>query len=228
VAQAFDAIADAYDRWYDTPEGQAIFHAEVDCLRLLCKEFRGRWLEVGVGTGRFALALGVEEGLDPSPQMLERAAQRGIRTYLATAEHLPFPDGAFHGVLMALALCFVSNAEQAMRECARVLHSSGMLVIGTIPADGPWGKVYMRKAMEGHPIYSLARFRSASDVLTLAAGAGLEARASASAILWEPGSGRMGEARVERGISQEAAFLGLLFGEADTIPAGLTVSEHFA
>jgi len=228
VAQAFDAIADAYDRWYDTPEGQAIFHAEVDCLRLLCKQLRGRWLEVGVGTGRFAVALGVKEGIDPSPQMLEKAAQRGIRTYLATAEHLPFPDGAFHGVLMALALCFVSDAEQAMHECARVLNASGMLVIGTVSADGPWGKVYMRKALEGHPVYSLARFRTASEVLTLAAGAGLQARASASAILWEPDSGRMGEARVERGISQEAAFLGLLFGKADTIPARLKVSEHFA
>jgi SAM-dependent methyltransferase len=153
---------------------------------------------------------------------------RGIRTYLTTAELLPFPDGAFHGVLMALALCFVSDAEQAMHECARVLHSLGMLVIGMIPADGPWGKVYMRKALEGHPVYSLARFRAASEVLTLAADAGLEIRASASAILWEPDSDRIGDARVERGISQEAAFLGLLFGKADTTPARFKVSEHFA
>jgi len=121
LTRAFDAIADAYDQWYDTPEGEAIFRAEVDCLRVLCKEFRGRWLEVGVGTGRFALALGLQEGIDPSPRMLERAARRGIRTYLATAEHLPFTDGAFHGVLMALALCFVSDAEQAIREWFRQL-----------------------------------------------------------------------------------------------------------
>lgn len=228
MPQAFDAIADAYDQWYETPEGQAIFQAEVNCLRLLSEEFRGRWLEAGVGTGRFALALGVKEGIDPSPRMLKKAAQRGIRTYLGTAEHLPFPDGVFHGVLMALALCFICDAEQAMRECARVLNASGMLVIGTIPADGPWGRVYMRKALVGHPVYSLARFRSASEVLTLAAGAGLEPRSAASVILWAPGSGRMGEARVEPGISQEAAFLGLLFGKAGTIPAGLKAVEDYA
>ena len=77
MAQAFGAIADAYDRWYDTPEGQALFHAEVDCLCLLCKELRGRWLEVGVGTGRFAVALGVKEGIDPSPQMADEVQRSG-------------------------------------------------------------------------------------------------------------------------------------------------------
>lgn len=228
MAQAFDTIADAYDQWYDTPEGRVIFQAEVDCLRLLCDEFRGRWLEIGVGTGRFALALGVEEGIDPSPRMLDKAAERGIRTYLGKAEHLPFPDGVFHGLLMALALCFIHDAELAMRQCVRALAPLGTLLIGDIPADGPWGRRYMREASEGHPVYSLARFRSAAEILALAGNAGLEARASASAVLWEPGSGRMGEARVEHGISQEAAFLGLLFGKAGTMPAAFKASEDYA
>jgi len=223
LPRPFDPIADAYDQWYDTPEGQLIFQAEVDCLRLLCDDFRGRWLEVGVGTGRFALALGVTEGVDPSPRMLDKAAQRGIRTYLAMAEHLPFRDGAFDGVLMALALCFIRDAELAMRECARVLDPLGALLIGAIPADGPWGKAYMRKASQGHPVYSLARFRSASEISALAENAGMELCASASVILWEPDSARIGEARVERGISPEAAFLGLLFGKART---GRALQDH--
>jgi len=215
LTRAFDPIADAYDHWYDTPEGQVIFQAEVACLRLLSNEFQGRWLEVGVGTGRFASALGVTEGVDPSPRMLEKAAQRGIRTYLAAAEHLPFRDGVFDGVLMALTLCFIHDAELAMHECARVLDPLGTLLIGVIPADGPWGRAYMRKASQGHPVYSLARFRSASETSALAEDAGLELRASACVIIWEPDSPRIGEARIERGISPEAAFLGLLFGKTE-------------
>jgi ubiquinone/menaquinone biosynthesis C-methylase UbiE len=228
LTPAFDPIADAYDQWYDTQEGRVIFQAELDCLRLLCNDFRGRWLEVGVGTGRFSLALGVGEGIDPSPHMLEKAAQRGIRTYLGTAEHLPFPNGALSGVLMAFTACFIPDAEQALRECARVLRPLGKLLIGTIPADGPWGRAYIRKASEGHPLYSLARFRTSSEILALAGNAGFEPRASASAILWEPGCGRVGEARIESGISQEAAFLGLLFSKASSIPTGLNASEDFA
>jgi len=67
----FDPIADVYDRWYDAPEGRAIFAAELKCLRALCGHFNDRWVEVGVGTGRFASMLGIGEGIDPSLRMLE-------------------------------------------------------------------------------------------------------------------------------------------------------------
>jgi len=69
---AFDPMADAYDRWYDTPKGKAIFQAELKCLRSLHEKSPGRWLEVGVGTGRFACSLGIAEGIDPSPLRCER------------------------------------------------------------------------------------------------------------------------------------------------------------
>ena len=81
LAQVFDRIAESYDRWYDTSEGQAIFNAELKCLRSLCEHLRGRWLEVGVGTGRFASILGVTRGIDPSIPMLKIAAERGIMAY---------------------------------------------------------------------------------------------------------------------------------------------------
>ena len=109
MTQAFDPIADSYDQWYDAPEGRAVFSAELACLRLLCTPCGGRSLEVGVGTGRFTSALGVAEGVDPSGQMLEIAAGRGIQTYTGTAEDLPFADDTFDGLLLALTLCFVTD-----------------------------------------------------------------------------------------------------------------------
>jgi ubiquinone/menaquinone biosynthesis C-methylase UbiE len=80
LTRAFDTIADSYDRWYDSPEGRAIFNAELKCLRRLCEQLAltsARWLETGVGTGRFASMLGIAEGMDPSSRMLEIAAARG-------------------------------------------------------------------------------------------------------------------------------------------------------
>ena len=208
---AFDTLADRYDRWYDSAKGAAISREELACLRLACPERCGRWVEVGVGTGRFASALGIAEGIDPSPKMLERAARRGIRTHLGNAESLPFPNGTFVGTLMALTLCFVQDAGQALRECARVLRPSGTLLLGIVPADSPWGELYARKAAEGHPVYSLATFRTAAETVELAEREDFVLRESASALFWKPGDTAGREPRIRRGAAEGAGFAALRF-----------------
>jgi len=213
---ALDILADRYDRWYDSAKGAAIFHEELACLRLVCPGCCGRWLEVGVGTGRFASALGIAEGIDPSPNMLQYAVRRGVRTYLGTAENLPFPDGAFDGVLMALTLCFVQDARQALRQGARVLRSSGTFLLGIVPADSPWGELYARKAAEGHPVYSLARLRNVPETVTLAERQGFVLREWASALLWRPGDRAGGEPRIERGPAEGSGFAALRFESGGT------------
>jgi ubiquinone/menaquinone biosynthesis C-methylase UbiE len=132
----FDTIASDYDAWYDQPVGRAILAAELDCLRRLVGCCRGRWLEVGVGTGRFAIGLGIGEGIDPAANMLQIAARRGVRTYLETADSLPFPEGSFDGVLLALTLCFIEDPAAALRECRRVISHDGVLLVGIVPAVG--------------------------------------------------------------------------------------------
>ncbi len=207
----FDPIADAYDGWYDSPEGRDIFHAERECLRKLHSEFEGRWLEIGVGTGRFAAFLGVSEGLDPSLRMLEIAARRGIRTYRGSAENLPFEAGSRDGVLMVVTLCFVDDARKALGECRRVLRRGGFFLLGIVPADGPWGREYGDKASRGHPVYSAARIRTARETVELVEGARFSLVDSASTLFWKPGESPQGVLRIERGIVPEAGFLGLLF-----------------
>lgn len=225
VTHAFDRIAEAYDGWYETPEGQAIFDAEASCLRSLCPQFAGRWLEVGVGTGRFASVLGIGEGVDPSPRMLEIAARRGIRIREGCAESLPFLDGWFDGVLAALTLCFVADPAQALRECRRVLCSDGKLLLGIIPADSAWGIEYAEKASKGHPVYALARFRRATEVVTLAEHAGFGLLSGASTLFWNPGDAPKSEPRVTAGIVAGAGFVGLLFKKAGAEAAGGGGSE---
>jgi ubiquinone/menaquinone biosynthesis C-methylase UbiE len=209
--QAFDPIADSYDQWYDTTEGRAIFTAELDCLHRLGGPYLGRWLEVGVGTGRFASALGIAEGIDPSDRMLEVAARRGIKTYAGWGEHLPFPPSSFDGVLLALVLCFVADATQILTECHRVLRPMGRLLLGIVPVDSPWGRAYRKKASEGHPVYALVRFHTATEIVGLAENAGFELLEAASTLFWEPGATPQTEPRVETGTVSGAGFLGLLF-----------------
>jgi ubiquinone/menaquinone biosynthesis C-methylase UbiE len=211
LTQAFDLIADSYDQWYDTSEGRAVLRAESACLRLLCAQCRGRWLEVGVGTGRFAALLGVAEGIDPSPRMLEIASRQGIKTYTGFAEDLPFTDESFEGVLLALTLCFVADSKRAVMECRRVLRPKGQLLVGAIPADSPWGRQYERKKAAGHPVYTHARFFTTSEIVALIESAGFDLQNAASTLLWGPGAAPEIEPRVEPGIVPEAGSLGLLF-----------------
>jgi len=211
MTQPFDTIADAYDKWYETPEGEAIFQAELKCLRSLHEKSPGRWLEVGVGTGRFACSLGIAEGLDPSQRMLEIAASRGIGTHPGKAESLPFIESSFDGVLMALTLCFIAEAKQALKECLRVLRSDGRLLIGTVPADSHWGKEYIEKASKSHPIYATAHFRTAAEIVELAQSAGFALIDAASSLFWKPGEEPQPQPQVKAGIVSEAGFLGLLF-----------------
>ena len=211
AASIFDPIADAYDSWYATPEGHAIFEEEVQCLRHLGDDYSGRWLEVGVGTGCFATALGIIYGVDLSQQMAVIAKRRGVRVQVGSASQLPFADRVFDGVLLALTLCFIVNPELALYECARILKNKGRLMIGTIPADSPWGRFYIKKKTEGHPIYSHARFRPVAETIQFAEKADFKLRSSCSALFGEECRSPSEPSRIESGIIAEAGFVGLLF-----------------
>ena len=207
----FDPIAESYDRWYDTFEGQSIFTAEVKCLRSLCAHLQGRWLEVGVGTGRFASILRVTRGIDPSIPMLKIAAERGIMTYAGLAEDLPFQEDSFNGVLLALAFCFLADSGRALKECGRVMRPRGSLLLGVIPAHSRWGRMYERKKAEGHRVYASARFPNIPEIMALIQNTGFTFRGAASTLFWNPKERPEREPRVETGISSDAGFVGLLF-----------------
>ncbi len=210
MASVFDSVAGPYDAWYDEPEGAAIFAAERDCLLRLHSGPFDRWVEVGVGTGRFSQALGIRAGIDPSTSMSAIAARRGIETVRGHAEHLPYADGALDGILMALTLCFVGDAAQALRECKRVLHPEGRLLLGAVPADSQWGLSYQAAAAQGHPIYSHAHFRTTDETLALAKAAGLELIDAASSLFWSPTDEPGLSPKVESGIASRAGFVALL------------------
>jgi SAM-dependent methyltransferase len=165
--QAFSAHANEYDSWFDGEPGATVFATEVECLRPLLHSYPRPYLEVGIGSGRFAQALGIEYGVDPVLTLLTKAKARDINVIRARGEKLPFTSGSFGGVLLALTLCFVDYPLRALREVSRVLASNGGLVLGLILKESPWAESYMAKAKEGHPIYSQARFFSKNEVESL-------------------------------------------------------------
>jgi len=70
VMQIFDVFVERYDVWFDSPFGKSAFELEKACIASLCRNFKRPSLEIGVGTGRFAEALGIEYGVDISLRAL--------------------------------------------------------------------------------------------------------------------------------------------------------------
>ena len=136
----------------------------------------GRGLEIGVGSGRFAAALGIPVGLDPSPAMLALARARGIDVVRGVAEDLPFADDSFDHALVVTTLCFVDSPGAMLAEARRVLKPAGTLVIGFIDRDSALGQDYDAHRADS-VYYRDARFFSAGEVERLLLEAGFRARA---------------------------------------------------
>lgn len=101
-------------------------------------------------------------------------------------ETLPFRDGAVGLVLFVTTLCFVADPLNALREAARVLGPGGAIVLGIIPADGPWGRHYRQLAAEGHAYYREAHFFTRPELAALLSQAGLRLTRARSALRWSP------------------------------------------
>jgi demethylmenaquinone methyltransferase/2-methoxy-6-polyprenyl-1,4-benzoquinol methylase len=94
----------------------------------------GHVLDVATGTGLVAAALlrrGFRvTGLDQSPEMLAFARRRfGGRVELveASADALPFPDGAFDHLTVTYLLRYVDDPGATLTELARVVKSGGVV-----------------------------------------------------------------------------------------------------
>lgn len=140
-ALAFETYVLEYDSWYD--RHKAIFNSEVEALREMLPPGESKGIEVGVGTGRFALALGIKEGVEPMEAMRSLAMARKIDVRSASAEHLPYKDLQFDFVIMAYCISYIKDLHAALKEANRVLKHNGSLIVGFIDKNSPIGKFYI-------------------------------------------------------------------------------------
>lgn len=174
MSDPFESCAAEYDRWYDSEKGKTIYENEAKCIKKLLGSCKDRILEVGVGTGRFAVLSKNVFGVDRAFSPLEIAKQRGIPVVQAKAESLPFRDKTFSCVMFIVTLPFVENIYLTLKEAKRVLEDEGSIIVGEVFLDSKLGSVYEEKKTRGHPFYRLAKFYSFTEFQKILSQCGLK------------------------------------------------------
>ncbi len=185
-ASPFDDLASAYDTWFEE-EGKQTFDIELRAFQEILSSLPKPWLETGMGSGRFAQALGIETGIDPSIKLAEIARRRGIAVFLGKGEQQPFTDEPFGTVFLIVTLCFVDTPLGILKEAGRILVPGGKIVLGLVLRDTPWGRFYEQKKQEGHRFYQYATFHRYDDVVKLLEQAGFSIEQVVSTLFQKPG-----------------------------------------
>ena len=159
--EPFEKYSRKYEDWFG--RNKFAYESEIQAIKeLLPKAKKG--IEIGVGSGRFAVPLGIKTGVDPSPRMREIAQQKGVKVIDAVAEELPFENSQFELVLMVTTICFVDNLNLAFSEAYRILKLGGYLIIGFVDKDSHLGRLY-QQSKKKNVFYKIATFYSVKEVV---------------------------------------------------------------
>jgi demethylmenaquinone methyltransferase/2-methoxy-6-polyprenyl-1,4-benzoquinol methylase len=121
-----------------------------------------RLADIGGGTGNYSQALR-DEGWDPvvvdrQPEMLARAAAKGLETVEADACELPLADASVDAVLLISMLHHVEDPPAALAEARRILRPGGRLALMVFTREdieGLWLSDYFPSTrawmLESHP-----------------------------------------------------------------------------
>lgn len=164
----FDTHAARYESWFEQHEHAYV--SELNAVRSLIPA-GGEAVEIGVGTGRFAVPLGIRTGLEPSEEMREIARSRGVEVIDGVAERMPFEGERFDVALMVTTLCFLNDAKKSFKEAYRVLRHGGAFIVGFVDLASPLGARYERHREES-VFYRHATFYTVDEVIALYEQAG--------------------------------------------------------
>jgi ubiquinone/menaquinone biosynthesis C-methylase UbiE len=179
--KVFAENAERYDQWFE--QHYNIFIAELAAIQKAMPNHE-RGIEIGVGSGRFAAPLGIKFGIDPVPEMLQKAAARGIEVQQGFAENLLYPSNSFDYALMTCTICFLDNIDQAFAEVARVLEIDRMFTVAFIDKNSQLGQKYQNQ--KNNLFYASATFYSPDGIYTKLENAGFEVMETYQTLL--PGS----------------------------------------
>ena len=162
------APLDAYELWaatYDDREGNALLHAEQQAVYPLLQAMplAGKSiLDAGCGTGRYLELLygfnpSTLAGIDFAPSMLKVAKTKFSNSAVlligGRIDSIPFAERSFDFVLNTLALDHLRDLHGGVSELARVLRTSGAMIISLFHPNAKklgWQRTFRSRPGKGH------------------------------------------------------------------------------
>jgi len=158
--EPFDKYLNDYEEWFK--ENRYVYESEVEAVRHFIPVDK-KGIEIGIGTGSFAVPFNIKEGVEPSTAMRYYSLWLGLTVYNGTAENLPLKDKSYDFALMVTTICFVDDVEKAFREVRRILKPGGSFIIGFVDKKSSLGKTY-EKLKDKNKFYRYATFYSVDEV----------------------------------------------------------------
>ncbi len=181
-AEAFSAWAEAYDQ-----QQNPLLALEERYLKQLLPNIAGRdILDAGCGTGRWLAQLSLLKprslhGVDPSPEMLAKAASKHIphtRLSVSSCISLPSEDSSVDVLLSSFVLSYVDDLNSAVREFARVARPGCEIFLSDMHPETAALLNWKRGFRAGEVEIKLpAKRRSISEILDAFISAGFVERA---------------------------------------------------
>jgi ubiquinone/menaquinone biosynthesis C-methylase UbiE len=161
--KVFDQNTLEYDQWFE--KHSTVYQSEIKAIQqAIPKNKTG--IEIGVGTGRFAVPLNIKFGVEPSENMARVAEQSGITVYRAFGENLPIENETFDFALMVTTVCFLSDIPRAFSEVYRILKLQGELILAIIDKNSELGRKY-ETGKASNKFYKGAHFHSTEEITEL-------------------------------------------------------------
>lgn len=137
MEEKFNEIANEYDKWFETEVGQVVKQLELKALLEALGNIEGKSiLEVGIGTGLFAMELrklnATVYGIDPAENMLKIAQSRGFDVKFGYGEAIPFEDNTFDITLSMTSMENSKFPQKFIKELVRVTKPKGKVVVAVL------------------------------------------------------------------------------------------------
>ena len=156
----FEEYTVEYEKWFE--RNKYTYRSELLAVKSLLP-LKGKGLEIGIGSGRFAKPLNIRFGVDPSVKMSDLADEIGLKTIRGIGENLPVKNEYFNYVLMVTTICFLYDINKTLIEVYRILKNNGNIIIGFIDKNSNLGQLYQKNKHKS-VFYKNANFLSVNEV----------------------------------------------------------------